>query len=349
MFPVNVTVRQLAELVQGTVEGDGELVIHAARPLHEAQSGHITFLDNARHLAKLQASRASAAIVHADTPRGDLTVIRSADPMTAFILIAQRLHGRPLPAPSGIDARAAVDPSVCIGVDPSIAAFASIGAGSTVGARCRIHSGVAIGRDCVLGDDVVLYPNVVLYDGTILGDRTIIHANAVIGADGFGYRFQEGRHAKVPQLGNVEVGADVEIGACTAIDRGTFGSTQIGSGTKIDNLVQVAHNCRIGQHVILAGQVAIAGSCTIDDYSVLAGQVGIADHVHIGAGSVLGAKSGVMRDLPPGSRMSGAPARPDRENMRIFAALEDLPQMLKDMRRVKKQLGMNDEPKKRAG
>ncbi len=349
MFPVNVTVRQLAELVQGQLEGDGDQVICAARPVHEAEPGHITFLDNAKHVAKLQASRASAAVVSVDTPRGDKSVIRIADPLAAFVTIAQKLHGRPMPAPSGIDPRAAVDPHATIGPDVSVAAFATIGAGVTIGARCRIHSGVSIGRDCILGDDVVLYPNVVLYDGTILGDRVIVHANAVLGADGFGYRFQQGQHVKVPQLGYVEVGADVEIGACTAIDRGTFGSTRIGAGTKIDNLVQVAHNCRIGQHVILAGQVAVAGSCTIDNYAVLAGQVGIADHIHVGAGAIIGAKSGVMRDVPPGARVFGAPARPDREQLRLVAATERLPDLIKDVKRIKKHLHLDDETPKLAG
>src|SRR5205807_3439123 len=160
--------------------------------------------------------------------------------------------------------------------------FAAVGEGTVVGARCRLHSGAVVGRHCRLGDDVVLYPNAVLYDGTVLGSRVIIHANAVIGADGFGYRLQNGRHVKVPQLGHVELGDDVEIGACTTIDRGTFQATRIGAGTKIDNLVQIGHNCKIGRHNLLVSQMGIAGSSTTGDYVVMAGQVGIADHIHIG-------------------------------------------------------------------
>ena len=349
MFPVNVTVRQLAELVQGQVEGDGDLAIVAARPLHEAQPGHITFLEETKKLDLLVASRASAAVVGTETPTAGKTVIRVAEPLAAFVAIVQKLHARPEPAPSGIDARAAVDPSARIGPDPSIAAFACIAAGTVIGARCRIHSGVSIGRDCRLGDDVVLYPNAVLYDGTILGDRVIVHANAVLGADGFGYRQQQGKHVKIPQLGYVEIGADAEIGAGSTIDRGTFGSTKIGAGTKIDNLVMVGHNCQIGNHVILVSQVGIAGSCTLGDYAVLGGQVGVADHMNIGAGAAIAGKGGVMRDVPPGARMFGFPARPGREHLRIIASMDKVPDLWRDMQRVKKRLGLENDATKLAG
>src|SRR5204862_8014669 len=170
------------------------------------------------------------------------------------------------------------------------------------------HSGGALGRFCRLGDDVTIYPNAVLYDATEVGHRVVIHANAVLGADGFGYRLQNGRHAKVPQLGHVEIGDDVEIGACTTIDRGTFQATTIGEGTKIDNLVQVAHNCQIGKHNLFVSQMGIAGSSTTGDYVVIAGQAGITDHVHIGTGAVIGAKSGVTKDVTAGQRTLGAPA-----------------------------------------
>jgi UDP-3-O-[3-hydroxymyristoyl] glucosamine N-acyltransferase len=339
---VTVTVRQLAEIVQGRVLGDADLVIHNARPLAAARPGDITFLDADKHADQLHASAASAAVVPPSIPLNGKALIQVADPLMAFASIVRHLHGRPAEPAHGIDSRAAVHPTATIGPDPSIHPFAVVGANTTVGQRCRIHSGVSIGRDCKLGDDVVLHPNVVLYDGTIVGDCAVIHANTVIGADGFGYRFQGGQHVKVPQLGHVEIGADVEIGACTTIDRGTFQATVIGPGSKIDNLVQIGHNCRIGAHNILVSQVGIAGSTSTGNYVVMAGQVGVADHVHIGDGAVIGAKAGVTKDIPPGQRTLGAPATPERDQKRILMSLERLPEMRKELRRIKQHLGLPD-------
>ena len=282
-------------------------------------------------------------MVPSSLPTNGLTVIQVADPLTAFVAIVRHLHGRAEPAPQGIHARAFVDPTARIGADASIYPFASIGEGSEVGARCRIHSGVSIGRFCKLGDDVVLYPNSVLYDGTVLGSRVVVHANAVLGADGFGYRPLNGRHVKVPQLGSVEVGDDVEIGACTTIDCGTFQATRIGEGTKIDNLVQIAHNCRIGRHNLLVSQLGIAGSSSTGDYVVIAGQVGVTDHVHIGDRAIIGARAGVTKEVAAGERMLGAPATPEREQKRILMTLEKLPELRRDVRRIKQHLGLGEE------
>jgi UDP-3-O-[3-hydroxymyristoyl] glucosamine N-acyltransferase len=340
---VRVTVQQLADLVQGQVQGNGELEVTAARPLEQATTGDITYVDGEKHLPQLHASTATAAVVPPSIPANDKTLIRVKDPLLAFVDIVRHLHGRAELPPHGIDPRAFVDSSAKIGAAPSIHPFASIGAGTIVGDRCRIYSGVAIGRDCRIGDDVTIYPNAVLYDGARVSDRTIIHANAVLGADGFGYRFQGGRHMKVPQQGYVDIGADVEIGACTTIDRGTFGATSIGAGTKIDNLVQVGHNCHVGKHNIFVSQLGMAGSCSTGDFVVIAGQVGVADHVHIGAGAIIGAKAGVVKDIPAGQKTLGAPATPEREQKRILMSLEHLPEMRKDVRKIKQQLGIAEE------
>jgi UDP-3-O-[3-hydroxymyristoyl] glucosamine N-acyltransferase len=341
--PVTLTVNQIAKLVQGTVQGDGNVAIRAARPLNEAQAGDITFVADSRHIARLHNTRASAAVVPMTAPANGLPIIQVKDPLNAFVTIVRHMRGSVVEKPHGIDPRAYVHESAVIGADASVHPFASIGAGAVIGARCRIHSGVSIGTQCKLGDDVTLFPHVVLYDATIVGNRVIIHANSVIGADGFGYRFEGGKHVKVPQLGYVEIGDDVEIGACTTVDRGTFEATRIGEGTKIDNLAQIAHNCQIGKHNLLISQMGIAGSSSTGDFVVVAGQVGICDHVHIGAGAIIGAKAGVTKDVPAGQRMLGAPATPERDQKRIMMSLPRLPEINKELRRIRQHVGLAED------
>ncbi len=340
---MTVTVRQLAELVQGQVQGDPDVIIHAARPLGEAQAGDITFLESDKHLQQLRQCPAAALVVPGALQVPDRTVIRVADALGAFVTIFRHLHGRPERPVHGVDPRASIHPTATLGAGASVEAFASIGEGTVVGARCRIHPGCVVGRFCRLGDDVILYPNAVLYDGTVLGDRVIVHANAVLGADGFGFRVQGGKHTKVPQQGHVEIGNDVEVGACTTIDRGTFQATRVGEGTKIDNLVMIGHNCNIGRHNLFVSQVGIAGSSSTGDYVVLAGQVGVVDHVHIGDRTIIGAQSGVPHDVAADQQVLGAPARPIRDQRRILITMEKLPEMARDIRKIKQKLGLADD------
>jgi UDP-3-O-[3-hydroxymyristoyl] glucosamine N-acyltransferase len=274
-------------------------------------------------------------------PANGKALIRVADPLAAFVAIARHLHPRPAPPPHGIDPLAHVHPTAVIGPDASVLAFAVVGPGAVVGARCHLHSGAVVGRDCRLGDDVTLHPHAVLYDGTIVGHRVTVHANAVVGADGFGYRFQDGRHVKTPQLGYVEVGDDVELGACTTVDRGTFGPTRVGAGTKIDNLVMVGHNCQVGRHNVIVSQVGMAGSSETGDYVVIAGQVGVVDHVRIGTGCVIGGQAAVTKDVPPGQKMLGSPATPEREQKRLIMSLNAVPRLRERMRAVERKLGMD--------
>ncbi len=341
---MNYTVRQLAELVHGSVLGDDSLVIQAARILEEAHAGDITFLDNPAQALKLRQSAASAAVVPLNVAPDGKTLIQVTDPMVAFTTIFQRLHGKTDDAPTGIDPGATVHPSARIGADPSIHPYAVVGENCVIGSRCRLHAGVILGKNCRLGDDVVLYPNVVLYDDTMLGNRVIIHANASIGADGFGYHQHQGRHAKIPQLGNVVIADDVEIGAGSAVDRGTFGSTRVGTGTKIDNLVQIGHNCQIGKHNAFAAQVGIGGASVTGSYVFIGGQAGVIDHIQLGDGVMLGAKTGVISDVPAGKKMFLYPAHEDREAARIIACLKKLPEMRKDLLRVIKKLNLAEEP-----
>lgn len=339
---MTVTVRQLAEWVGGEVLGDGDQPITNARTLAEAQPGDVTFVEHEKHLPAWHSCRASAAIVSKSVPVNGRPIIRVADPLMAFAQVVQELRGVPAAAAPEISPAAHVHPTAKLGPGVSVGPFAVVGEGSEVGANSTLHPGAVVGRFCRIGENVHLYPHVVLYDGCVLGNRVIVHANAVIGADGFGYRTQNGQHVKVPQLGYVEIEDDVEVGAGTTIDRGTFGPTRIGAGSKLDNLVMVAHNCQIGRHNILCSQVGIAGSCTTGDYVVMAGQVGLADHLSIGDHVTIMAKSGVPWNLASGSQVLGSPARPHKEEARILMSLEKLPEMRKDVNRIKKHLGLED-------
>jgi UDP-3-O-[3-hydroxymyristoyl] glucosamine N-acyltransferase len=339
---VAFTVRELAELVQGEVIGDGDQIVQAARPLSDASAGDITFLEDERFLHRFHVSGAVAAVVSHAIPVNGKTMLRVKEPLMAFIAIVEKMHPRPTPVFAGIHPTAQIHPSAKLAPDVAVGHHAVVGEGCSIGPRSKIHAGVVVGNHCRFGEDVIIYPNVVFYDGCILGNRIIIHANAVIGADGFGYRTVQGRHVKVPQLGHIEIADDVEIGACTTIDRATFGATRIGTGTKIDNLVMIGHNCQIGRHNLFVSQVGIAGSCTTGDYVVMAGQVGIADHIHIGDRTLLGAKCGVHKDVPADQRMLGAPATPDKEQMRIMMSLEKLPEIRRDLKRIKHHLGLDD-------
>jgi UDP-3-O-[3-hydroxymyristoyl] glucosamine N-acyltransferase len=333
---------EIADLVGGKLVGD-DAPISSATPLTTAVPGAITFLEHAKYAESWAKSSAMAAIVPLNFPPSMKPVILVTDPLTAFATIFQQFLGPVHAPPSGVHPSAVVDPSAVIGANARIGPNVVIGPGVVIGANVDLHAGVNLGANVQLGDDVTLYPHVTIYHRCVLGHRVIVHANSVIGADGYGYRLVAGKHVKVPQLGNVVIHDDVEIGACATIDRGTFGPTTIGEGTKIDNQVMIAHNCQIGKHNLLVSQVGIAGSCTTGDYVVMAGQVGIGDHITVGDRAVLGAKSGVHRDVPADAKMLGAPARPDRDAMKIMMSWDYLPQIRKDMKRVLKHLNLADE------
>lgn len=341
---MEITIGRLADQVGGQVVGQSDLIITGARSLEQAGPGDISFVENERHSGRLAHTRASAVVVSPDLYVGERTAIRVADPLTAFVQIAQGFLPR-FNQPPGIDPRAFVHPSSQVHASSTIQAFASIGPNAVIGKECVIHSGVSVGAHSRVGDEVILFSNVVLYDRTVVGDRVVIHANSVIGADGFGYRFQGGRHVKVPQMGHVEIGNDVEIGAGSTIDRGTFDPTFIGEGTKIDNLVMVAHNCRIGRHNLLISQVGIAGSCRTGDYVIVAGQAGLADHVTVGDGVIVGSQAGVFRDVGSGEKVLGSPAISERTQKRIFVCLDKLPEVCRDVKRIKESLGLNGRPR----
>ncbi|MBX7106358.1 MAG: UDP-3-O-(3-hydroxymyristoyl)glucosamine N-acyltransferase [Gemmataceae bacterium] len=338
---MTMTLGELAELVGGELIGRADRVIEGAQPVTCAGERDITFIDGPKHLDKMPGCPAAVFVPRGiELPSHD--VIKVADPLSAFVMILQKIQDRPVERPTGISPQAAIDATAAVGDEPSIHAFATIGAGCKIGARCRIHAGAVVGAGCTLGDDVTLHPHAVLYPGCVIGSRVSIHAHAVVGADGFGYRFQNGRHEKVPQLGYVEIEDDVEIGANTTIDRGTFGPTRIGQGTKIDNLVMIAHNVRIGRHNIVVSQAGFAGSSGTGDYVVVAGQVGVVGHVFIGDRSVIGGQAAVTKDVAPDSRMLGSPATGERDQKRILMSLHHLPEIRKELRELQDRIGRKE-------
>jgi UDP-3-O-[3-hydroxymyristoyl] glucosamine N-acyltransferase len=331
------TVAQLAQQLNGQVIGDGSVPISGLAPAESARAGELTFAENAKYFAAAEGSQAAAILVSEPFVSAGKVLIRVPN---ARIALARALpiFFPPEEHPRGIHPSAIISPSAQIDPLAHIGPHCRIGPRVRLGARSVLMGGNDLRADCQLGDDVCLFPNVVLYRKTQLGHRVTIHAGSVIGSDGFGYVFDEGRQRKVLQLGQVIIQDDVEIGANAAIDRGTLGPTIIGEGTKIDNLVHIAHNVTIGKHCLIMGQVGFAGSTIIGDYTVIASQSGIADHLNIGKQVVIGAKSGVMRDLPDGSRVLGIPAVPDRQAKRQIIASQQLPDLVKRFREMEKQI-----------
>lgn len=331
------TLAELAALVGGVVRGDATVVISGTATNDVARPGEITLADHPDRARRLAASAAAAVVALPDVVCGDKPAIVVSDVHAAFAVIVS--HFRPLRAKkrSGVSASASVSSKARLAMDVEVHPGATVGDDAIIGAGTVVHAGVRIMAGCVIGENVTLFPNVVLYENTRVGDRTIIHAGAAIGAYGFGYRQVDGRHKLSAQLGNVEIAADVEIGACTTIDRGTYGPTVIGEGTKIDNLVMIAHNCRIGRHNLICSQVGVAGSTSTGDYVVMAGQVGVRDHVHIGDRAVLGSKAGISNDVKAGIEMLGAPAVPIREAKLQMAAITRLPEMRRQFRILQRQ------------
>ncbi len=335
------TVDQLAALVRGRVVGDGSVAIRSARPVDEAGPGDITFVESERFARQLKASPASAAIVgpHFRPPEG-MSTIEVDDPITAFLTVRSHLSEAARPRWTGVHDRAYVAPDAILGADVAIYPLAYVGDAAEIGEGSTIHPGAVVGEGCRLGRDVILHPNVVLYPGVVLGDRVEVHAGTVLGGDGFKYHTVDGRHVKVPHTGRVEVGPDVEIGSNCTVDRAVFEATTIGEGTKIDNLVMIGHNNRIGRHNLLVSQVGIAGSCKTGDYVILAGQAGIKDHTEIGDRAIVGAQAGVHRSVPPGQHVLGSPAIPVREQRRIFQMIARLPDMHRHLRELAAQVAV---------
>lgn len=319
------TIRQLAEIVGGSVRGGTDVVISGVAGVSEARSDQVTWVSNLKYARKLEHSKAGAVLVPSDF---------GPTPMPALLCehiersVAKLLGAFAVPAPKpdpGIHPTAIVHETARIGPDPAIGPYAVICADVRVGTSCVIHAGVFIGRGTSIGDHCVLWPNAVVRDGCVLGSRVTIHPNAVIGADGLGFYFDDGQHRKVPHIGGVILEDDVEIGACACVDRAKFGYTVVGQGTKIDNLVQIAHNVRVGDHCVMAALTGIAGSVRVGDYCLFGGQAGVADNVTIGPRTQVIGHSGVLKDVPEGTTVSGFPAHEHGELLRERVWLRRVP------------------------
>lgn len=342
---MDATVGTLAASLGGEVIGNADQTVTDVQALGKAGPQSISFLGDDTKLRELDGVSAAGILITAskaaelsDEQKDDHTFVIVEDALDAFIQAVQ--HFRPLRerAGIGISPQAIVAESATIGEDVNIHPRAHIGEDVVIGSHCDIHPGAVISDGTSIGDNVTIYANVVIYPDVEIGNRVIIHAGAVLGADGFGYRFRDGQFEKIPQQGTVQIHDDVEIGANTTIDRGMVGPTIVSTGTKLDNLVMVAHNCEIGRHNAFASQVGIAGSSSTGDYVRAGGQVGLADHLHIGTGASLAAGSGFHKDVPAGETWGGNPARPMEEAIRIAMTQTKLPEMRSTLRTLQKQV-----------
>lgn len=319
---------ELAALIGAEFTGAADVEITGVAGLAESRSGDITFAADEKRLKDLGAVQASAVILPQNAPDVSLPSLRAKNPRLAFARALTVLYPRPA-APAGVSDRAVVAPDARVHSSAAVHPNVVVAKGATIGARAVLYPGVYIGARSSIGDDTVVYPNVTVREDVTIGARVIIHAGSVIGSDGFGFVTDGGRHHKIPQVGGVVIGDDVEIGANCAIDRATLGATVIKSGTKLDNLVHIAHNVSIGEHSLIAGQVGIAGSTKIGSYVVFAGQVGVGDHVTIGDRVMAGGKAVIPRDVEPGQVIAGFNAMPIRDWLKVQAVLPKLPELKK--------------------
>jgi len=332
-------VRELAEWLGATFEGDGEREITRCKSVENAGPQDLSFVASTKAAAQAQASAAGCLIVPAEFPSGR-TVIRASAPRTAFVRAVSRLVS-PVPRHPGIHPTAAISPQAEIGENVEIGPHVSIGDDSRIEPNCRIGAGCAIGGRVRIGQDSVLHARVTIYDDVDIGSHVILHSGCVIGADGFGFVLDGERYQKFPQIGRVEIDDFVEIGANACVDRAALGLTKIGEGTKLDNMVHVGHNCRIGRHVVVAAQTGFSGSVVVGDYAVIGGQVGIGDRARIESHAVLGSGCGILTSkmVHAGQVMWGTPARPLKQHLEQLANLARLPEMRDSLAELKRRLG----------
>lgn len=332
------TLAEIAELIGGKVIGNETLRITGLKSLDEAREGDLTFVANSKYLALAKKTKASGILIPKDIKLPGKSVIQTDNPSLAFTKIASIIFKNDLPPLKDVHSSAVLASNVTLGRNVALGAYVVIDGPTEIGESTRIYPGCYIGPRVKIGRGCLIYPNLTIREGSLIGDRVKIHSGTVVGSDGFGYEQIDGKHVKIPQHGIVEIQDDVEIGANVTIDRARFDKTLIGRGTKIDNLVQIAHNVMIGENCLIIAQVGISGSSKIGKNSVLAGQAGVAGHLTIGEGSVIAAQSGVTKSLPPLSKVSGYPAKPHDTAKRVNAIVQRLPHYVKKIQDLENRM-----------
>jgi UDP-3-O-[3-hydroxymyristoyl] glucosamine N-acyltransferase len=331
--------QELAQAIGGTVAGSAQAEITGVATIARSSHGDVTFAQTQQHYNDFLGTEAAAVIVASSIeldPNRNALIVEQ--PLESFTEIVTLFRPPVVRAPIGISPQAIVSDTAIIADGVCIHPGAVIMDGVKIGSGTVVFPNVTVMEGCTVGANCKIFPGCVLYEHTEIGDRVVLHGGVVLGAYGFGYQSSESGHKLSAQLGNVVIGNDVELGANTTIDRGTFDSTTVGDGTKMDNQVMVGHNCKIGKHNLLCSQVGIAGSCTTGDFVIMGGQVGMKDHLNIGDRVAIGAKTGLMQDVEPGNHIQGIPARPIRQAMQIMAITGKLPEMRKDLMRLQKKV-----------
>lgn len=332
------TLKEIAEFIDGELAGDGAIIITGISGIKEAAEGDITFVANPKYFPLMEKTRASAIIASRDVKTAPKPIIRTENPSLAFAKAISLFAPSQIKHPSGIHPTAILGKEVALGKDAAVGPYAVIEDNVSIGDKTVIYSGCFVGHHTKIGSEALIYPNVSIRERITVGNRVIIHSGTVIGSDGFGFATIDGLHHKIPQIGTVEIGDDVEIGANVTIDRARFDKTVIGSGTKIDNLVQIAHNVIIGTNSIIVAQAGISGSTTIGNNVILAGQAGVVGHIEIGDNSVVMAQSGVSKSIPPQTAVWGYPAKPVNIAKRVNACVQNLPKLYNTVAELKKKL-----------
>jgi len=335
---VKKTLKEIAAIIGGEIIGDANTVITGVCGIREAKEGDITFVANPKYMPLMDETNASAIIVSRDVEAAPKPIVKTENPSLAFTKMVSLLAPNEVHHPKGIDPKAVIGDNVKLGENVAVQAYAMIGDNVEIGNNTIVYSGVYIGAHAKIGSDCLVYPHVTIRERVTIGARVIIHSGTVIGSDGFGFATVKGVHHKIPQIGTVIVEDDVEIGANVTIDRARFGRTFIGKGTKIDNLVQIAHNVEIGENSIIVAQSGISGSTTVGKNVILAGQSGIVGHINIGDNAIVAAKSGVAKSIPPDTVVFGYPAKPIEKTKRINACLQRLPKLFKVVSAIEKKL-----------